>query len=34
MAAASKRNAGWVQGIAKDLQGFVRTNAARISQGS
>ena len=25
---------GWVQGIAKDLQGFVRTNAARISQGS
>jgi hypothetical protein len=34
MAAASKRNDGWVQGIAKDLQGFVRTNAARISQGS
>ena len=25
---------GWVQGIAKDLQGFVRTNAARISKGS
>ena len=25
---------GWVQGITKDLQGFVRTNAARISQGS
>ena len=25
---------GWVQGIAKDLQSFVRTNAARISQGS
>jgi hypothetical protein len=25
---------GWVQGITKDLQGFVRTNAARIGQGS
>ena len=25
---------GWVQGIAKDLQGFVRTNAARIGRES
>ena len=31
---SKQANDGWVQGIAKDLQGFVRTNAARISQGS
>ena len=31
---SKKAPPGWVQGIAKDLQGFVRTNAARISQGS
>lgn len=24
--------AGWVQGVAKDVQGFVRINAARISR--
>jgi hypothetical protein len=26
--------AGWVQGIAKDIQGFVRANAARIGRES
>jgi hypothetical protein len=31
---SKKAQAGWVQGIAKDIQGFVRTNAAKIGRES
>ena len=31
---SKKAPAGWVQGVAKDIQGFVRTNADRIGRES
>lgn len=31
---SKQANAGWVQGVAKDIQGFVRVNADRIGRQS